>query len=120
MSEIAGQKVKKGEDDAWTLELIKNPDLIAGMSSNDLVKVGFAAESEELIENALSKIESKDLHMIVANDITASDAGFATDDNRVIILDREGAIDQLPLMPKYDVGVEILDRVERLLRVSGN
>ena len=120
VSEIAGQKVKKGEDDAWTLELIKNPDLIAGMSSNDLVKVGFAAESEELIENALSKIESKDLHMIVANDITASDAGFATDDNRVIILDREGAIDHLPLMPKYDVGVEILDRVERLLRVSGN
>ena len=120
VSEIAGQKVKKGEDDAWTLELIKNPDLIAGMSSNDLVKVGFAAESEELIENALAKIESKDLHMIVANDITASDAGFATDDNRVIILDREGAIDQLPLMPKYDVGVEILDRVERLLRVSGN
>ena len=53
--------------------------------------------------------------MIVANDITAEDAGFAVDDNRVIILDREGAIERLPLMSKYDVGVEILDRVKPLL-----
>ena len=53
--------------------------------------------------------------MIVANDITATDAGFAVDDNRVIILDREGSIERLPLMSKYDVGVEILDRVRPLL-----
>ena len=78
--------------------------------------MGFAAESEDLIANAQSKLLSKDLDMIVANDITAEDAGFAVDDNRVIILNREGGIDRLPLMSKYDVGVEILDRMVPLLR----
>ncbi len=104
-------KIKKGDADAWTIELVKNPDLIAGLSSESLVKVGFAAESEELIANAQSKLYSKDLDLIAANDITAEDAGFASDDNRVIILDREGAVERLPLMSKYAVGVKLLDRI---------
>ena len=116
VAESADQKVKKGDADAWTIDLVKNPDLIAGLDSAALVKVGFAAESEELIANAQSKLISKDLDLIVANDITASDAGFAADDNRVIILDREGGITHLPLMPKYDVGAEILNRVAPLFR----
>ncbi len=111
VEDVSNQKVKKGGEDTWSIDLVKNPDLIAGLASESLVKVGFAAESEDLIANAQSKLLSKDLHMIVANDITAEDAGFAVDDNRVIILDREGGIDRLPLMSKYDVGVEILDRV---------
>ncbi len=110
-AEVAEQKVKKSSSNEWTIELVKNPDLIAGLSAEKLVKVGFAAESEELIENARAKLLSKDMDMIVANDITAEDAGFSADDNRVVILDREGAADRLPLMPKYDVGVEILDRI---------
>ena len=116
VADVSDQKVKKGGEDTCTIDLVKNPDLIAGLASNNLVKVGFAAESEDLITNAQSKLISKDLHMIVANDITAEDAGFAVDDNRVIILDREGGIDRLPLMSKYDVGVEILDRVAPLFR----
>ena len=116
VAEVADQKVKKGGADTWTIDLVKNPDLIAGLASESLVKVGFAAESEDLIANAQSKLLSKDLDMIVANDITAEDAGFAVDDNRVIILNREGDIDRLPLMSKYDVGVEILDRMVPLLR----
>ena len=115
VADVSDQKVKKGEEDTWTIDLVKNPDLIAGLASDSLVKVGFAAESEDLIANAQSKLISKDLHMIVANDITAEDAGFAVDDNRVIILDREGGLDRLPLMSKYDVGVKILDRVVPLL-----
>ncbi len=115
VADIADQKVKKGAADTWTIDLVKNPDLIAGIASNKLVKVGFAAESEDLIENARAKIQSKGLHFIVANDITATDAGFAVDDNRVIILDREGSVERLPLTSKYNVGVEILDRVEKLL-----
>lgn len=114
VADVSDQKVKKGGEDTWTIDLVKNPDLIAGLASSSLVKVGFAAESEDLITNAQSKLISKDLHMIVANDITAEDAGFAVDDNRVIILDREGGIDRLPLMSKYDVGGEILDRVAPL------
>ena len=116
VADVADQKVKKGGADTWTIDLVKNPDLIAGLASENLVKVGFAAESEDLIVNAQSKLLSKDLDMIVANDITAEDAGFAVDDNRVIVLDREGGIDSLPLMSKYDVGVEILDRVVPLFR----
>lgn len=115
VAEIADQKVKKTGADTWTIDLVKNPDLIAGIHADKLVKVGFAAESEDLIENARAKIQSKGLHFIVANDITAEDAGFAVDDNRVIILDREGSVERLPLMSKYDVGVEILDRVKPLL-----
>ena len=116
VAEIAGRKVKKSDSDTWTIDLVKNPDLIAGISSEKIVKVGFAAETESLVENAKSKLVSKDLDLIVANDVTASDAGFASDDNRVIILDRQGGIDRLPLMSKYDVGVEVLNRVLPLFK----
>ena len=116
VADVSDQKVKKGGADVWSIDLVKNPDLIAGLSSEDIVKIGFAAESEDLIANARSKLLSKDLDMIVANDITAEDAGFSSDDNRVVILDREGAEDRLPLMSKYDVGAEILDRALPLFR----
>ena len=116
VAEVASRKVKKSDSDTWTIDLVKNPDLIAGISSDKIVKVGFAAETESLVENAKSKLVSKDLDLIVANDITASDAGFASDDNRVIILDRQGGIDRLPLMSKYDVGVEVLNRVLPLFK----
>ena len=116
VAEVAGRKVKKGDSDTWTIDLVKNPDLIAGISSEKIVKVGFAAETESLVENAKSKMVAKNLDLIVANDVTASDAGFASDDNRVIILDREGGIDRLPLMSKYDVGVEVLNRVLPVFR----
>ena len=116
VAEVAGRKVKKSDSDTWSIDLVKNPDLIAGISSEKIVKVGFAAETESLVENAKSKLVSKDLDLIVANDITASDAGFASDDNRVIILDRQGGIDRLPLMSKYDVGVEVLNRVLPLFK----
>ena len=116
VAEVASRKVKKSDSDTWTIDLVKNPDLIAGISSEKIVKVGFAAETESLVENAKSKLVSKDLDLIVANDVTASDAGFASDDNRVIILDRQGGIDRLPLMSKYDVGVEVLNRVLPLFK----
>ena len=116
VAEVAARKVKKGDSDTWTIDLVKNPDLIAGITSEKIVKVGFAAETDSLVDNAKSKLVSKDLDLIVANDITASDAGFASDDNRVIILDREGGIQRLPLMSKYDVGVEVLNRVLPLFR----
>ena len=112
----ADQKIKKGASDEWAIELTKTPDIIAGLAADSLVKVGFAAESQDLIANAQSKLVSKGLDLIVANDITAEDAGFATDTNRVTILDREGRTDDLPLMSKYDVGVNILDRVRPLFR----
>lgn len=105
------QKVKKGAADTWEIELVKNPDIVAEIANEHLVKVGFAAESENLLANAKSKLLGKGLHLIAANDITAQDSGFAVDTNRVLLLDREGGQDALPLMSKYDVGCAILDRV---------
>ena len=108
------QKIKKGGSDTWTVELTKNPDIIAGIPSEGIVKVGFAAESQDLVKNAKSKLLSKGLDLIAANDITADDSGFATDTNRVTLLDREGGVESLPLMSKYEVGHTILDRVVQL------
>ena len=110
-SSISEQKVKKGGSDTWEVGLVKNPDIIAGIMSERLVKVGFAAESEDLLANAESKLLSKGLHLIAANDITAEDSGFGVDTNKVVLLDREGGQELLPLMSKYDVGSAILDRV---------
>ncbi len=109
------QKVKKGAADTWVVELVKNPDIIASVQGQRLVKVGFAAESEDLLRNAQAKLVSKGLHLIIANDITAQDSGFAADTNKVVILDREGGVEDLPLLSKYEVGHRILDRVVKLL-----
>lgn len=114
-SSASERKVKKGASNTWEVELTKNPDIIAGIVSERLVKVGFAAESEDLLANAESKLLSKGLHLIAANDITAGDSGFGVDTNRVVLLDREGNQEALPLMSKYDVGCAILDRVTNYL-----
>ena len=105
-------KAKKSTSDTWSLELVKNPDIIGSIKNDSLIKVGFAAESENLIENGKSKVKSKNLDFIVANDITAKDSGFSVDTNKVTIIHANGNIESLPLMSKYDVGHSILDRVK--------
>lgn len=112
---MSEQKVKKGASDRWEVDFVKNPDIVAGIDGERLVKVGFAAESEDLLANAESKLLSKGLHLIAANDITAEDSGFGVDTNRVVLLDREGGKESLPLMSKYEVGWAILDRVAAYL-----
>ena len=76
-------------------------------------------ESGDLIANARKKLESKRLDLIVANDITAADAGFSSENNRIVIIDLDGGEDALPLMPKYDCASKILDRVATLIAASG-
>ena len=105
-------KAKKNTSDTWSLELVKNPDIIGSIKNDSLIKVGFAAESEDLIENSKIKIKSKNLDFIVANDITAKDSGFSVDTNKVTIIHSNGNIESLPLMSKYDVAHSILDRVK--------
>ena len=109
----AKEKIKKG-DAGLTLELECTPDILGSVKGN-FIKVGFAAESSKLVENAREKLKQKGLDLIVANDITASDSGFGADSNRVTIIDREGRIDSLPLMPKRDAAERVLDRVAELL-----
>ncbi len=111
--EIAGDKIKR-KDEGLTLELAKTSDIIGEVSGN-LLKVGFAAESQNLLENARGKLESKGLDLIVANDITAEDSGFGTDTNKVTIIDKSGNQDDLPLMSKSEVAHQILDKVAELI-----
>jgi len=115
-AETVGEKIKRHESEAFTLPLVRTPDVLAEVGSRiGLVKVGFAAESHDLLANARRKIANKELDLIVANDITARDAGFSVDTNRIVILDPEGGQEELPLMSKYEAAWRILDRVAALL-----
>jgi phosphopantothenoylcysteine decarboxylase/phosphopantothenate--cysteine ligase len=109
----AKDKIRKGKA-GLTLELECTPDIL-GSVKGKLIKVGFAAESSNLVGNAKQKLKRKGLTLIVANDITASDSGFGADSNRVTIIDHKGKIDRLPLMPKREVAERVLDRVAALL-----
>jgi phosphopantothenoylcysteine decarboxylase/phosphopantothenate--cysteine ligase len=79
------------------------------------VLVGFAAETDDLVENAAGKLRTKRLDLIVGNDISQPDAGFEVDTNRAVILDADGGMDTLPLLAKSDLAGVILDKVARLL-----
>jgi phosphopantothenoylcysteine decarboxylase/phosphopantothenate--cysteine ligase len=87
-------------------------------SKKPIVVVGFAAESQDLVDNARGKLERKRLDMIVANDITAPDAGFGTDTNRVTVLARDGNPIELPVMSKYQVANYILSQVVEFLALT--
>jgi phosphopantothenoylcysteine decarboxylase/phosphopantothenate--cysteine ligase len=91
-------------------------DILASLGKNrPQVVVGFAAESADLLANARAKLEEKALDLIVANDIMASDAGFAADTNRVTLIARNGEEQSLPLLAKAEVAEQILDKVVELL-----
>ncbi len=103
------EKIKR-KANTLNLALTKTSDIVGEVSGN-LLKVGFAAESSDLIENAKAKLAAKGLDLIVANDITGEDCGFSVDTNRVTLIDSGGDIEQLPLMLKPEVAHQILDRV---------
>jgi phosphopantothenoylcysteine decarboxylase/phosphopantothenate--cysteine ligase len=115
-TKAAKDKIKKGKA-GLTLELECTPDILSSVKGN-FIKVGFAAESGNLVENAREKLKQKKLDFIVANDITASDSGFGADTNRVTIIDRKGKIDSLPLLAKREVADRVLDKVVELLSSS--
>ena len=110
----AESKLKK-EVETLTIELVRTPDILSEVKG-DFIRVGFAAESENLIENATEKLKRKNLDLIVANDITATDSGFGADTNRVILIDRSGNVESLPLLPKLEVAHKVLDKVVELLQ----
>ena len=110
---VAKAKIKKGTTDL-SLELIRTPDILAEVKG-DFVKVGFAAESEDMVANARNKLEQKQLDIIVANDITDTDSGFGIDTNRVTIIGKDGKAENLPLLTKIEVADKILDKVVGLL-----
>ncbi len=110
----APSKIKK-ESPSLTLELVRTPDILAEVKGN-FIKVGFAAESEDMVANAKKKLKQKNLDLMVANDITKPESGFGADTNQVTIIDKTGKVESLPLMTKREVAERILDRVVAALR----
>ena len=96
----ADRKLKKGAAGTLTVDMVRNPDIVTGIGGN-LIKVGFAAETEDVIENAHGKLVDKGLDLIAANDVTSADSGFASDTNRVALLDRDGGVTELGPRPPH-------------------
>jgi phosphopantothenoylcysteine decarboxylase/phosphopantothenate--cysteine ligase len=113
------RKLKKeelGEGATLTLELVANPDILAEISRERgaRIVVGFAAESHDVLGAAQRKLARKGCDLLVANDISRSDAGFEVDANAVILLTPDGEVEELPLLPKRAVAARIFDRIEKL------
>jgi phosphopantothenoylcysteine decarboxylase/phosphopantothenate--cysteine ligase len=113
----ADEKMKKGKEHQ-TLELVKNPDILADLGSmkgdSAPILVGFSAETEDLMVNASQKLEKKNLDMIVANDVSREDAGFESDTNLVKVMYRDGHMEEFPLMTKDEVANQLLERIKEL------
>lgn len=115
---VADHKIKKN-DEELTLVLEKNPDILKELGQKKQkgqVLVGFAAETQNLIQYAQSKLEKKNLDMIVANDVSKPQAGFNVDTNLIKLLKRDGSIEELPLMSKKDLAYIILNHVMKIYR----
>jgi phosphopantothenoylcysteine decarboxylase/phosphopantothenate--cysteine ligase len=112
---VAPEKIKKNAANL-TLQLEKTVDILAalGQQKGDRVLVGFAAETNDVAHYAQQKLMAKNLDLIVANDVSASDAGFDSDNNRVLLIDRNGHQRQLPLQSKQALAEEIWQHIVQL------
>jgi phosphopantothenoylcysteine decarboxylase/phosphopantothenate--cysteine ligase len=119
--ERAGEKIKKSQA-SLTLSLERTPDVlseVAASRSNGMLVIGFAAETENVIENATDKLRRKNLDAVVANDVTRPDSGFDTTTNAVTINTTGGSPLELPVMSKREAANRILDVIVSL-RSNGN
>ena len=105
------QKIKKTADDKISLELIKNPDILKSLAGSKAKIVGFCAESENLLENAKTKIQNKGCDYLVANDISRKDIGFSSDLNEVYILDKNLNICHIEKDTKQNIARKILEKI---------
>ena len=109
---VADRKIKKGAD-AMDVHLVSNPDVAKSLGENKRpgqVLVTFAAETNDVLENAQKKRKKKNADLMVANDVTKPGAGFGVDTNVVTLIDDDG-LESLPLLSKREVADRILDRV---------
>jgi phosphopantothenoylcysteine decarboxylase/phosphopantothenate--cysteine ligase len=119
---LADQKIKKTKDTVeFDVHLMRTPDILQAVKEQKEsigkphITIGFAAETQNLIDNALAKLHAKGLDLIVANDVAAQDAGFAVDTNRVTFIGAGGGVEPLALMSKAQVAERVLDRLIKLL-----
>lgn len=113
------QKIKKkGDDILMTLELTKNPDIIGelGLVKEHRILVGFAAETENIIEHAAVKLKKKNLDLIIANDVGKNGIGFGSDKNEVTIIETNGRTKQVPMLTKEEISNIILDSVKKIMK----
>jgi phosphopantothenoylcysteine decarboxylase/phosphopantothenate--cysteine ligase len=120
-AEVSLIKIKKAGD-TLSLELEKNTDIAAelGKVKGSRILAGFCAETNDLVENAKKKIVSKNLDLIVANDVTAEGAGFGTDTNIIKIVRKDGSIAEVPLMSKLAAAHRIMDEITGILQTGVN
>jgi len=110
------QKMKKGTDDSLEIKLVKTSDILAALIDNDnLIKVGFAAETENLVINARKKLVEKNLDIIAANDITIEGSGFESDNNKITLFDNRGGVEELGVLTKYQASIRILDKIKTII-----
>jgi phosphopantothenoylcysteine decarboxylase / phosphopantothenate---cysteine ligase len=116
---VAGQKLKKNGKGAPTLRLVENPDILATLAHrhNDrpALVVGFAAETENVIANARAKRLKKGCDWILANDVSPGTGTFGGDDNTIHLVDRDGSVEDWPVMTKQDVARRLVDRIAAAL-----
>ena len=110
-AKCAAKKLKKGGM-SGVLKLVRNPDILKTVKG--VMKIGFAAETNDVIAEARRKCREKNLEMIVANDVTEKGSGFGTDTNRVAFVKKDGAVERLPLMTKLAVARRIVRECEGL------
>ena len=112
----ASQKIKKQGHTGQTLDLEQTTDILASLSAQRTTQlmVGFAAETSDLTAHAQAKLTAKGLDLIVANDVTIEGAGFGSDQNAATLIDRQGVMTELPLMPKRALADAILNRAHEL------
>jgi phosphopantothenoylcysteine decarboxylase/phosphopantothenate--cysteine ligase len=114
----ASQKIKKQGRTEQTLDLERTTDILASLSAQRTTQlmIGFAAETSNLIAHAKGKLTAKGLDLIVANDVTTEGAGFGSDQSAATLIDRQGIMTELPLMPKRALADAILNQAQELLR----
>lgn len=109
-AKCAKEKLKKNSMKG-TIELVRNPDILKSLKG--MRKIGFAAETQNVLEEATRKCREKDLEFIVANDVSEKGCGFGSNDNRVTIIRRDGTVLRLPKMSKLAVARRIIKEVCR-------
>ena len=116
---VSPVKMKKKEGPA-ALDLVRTPDILRGLGEGKggRILVGFAAETDDVVENARKKLSEKRLDLIVANDVRRTDAGFGSERNEAVLLDADGGQEEVALTSKRDLAERILDRVLALRRRS--
>ncbi|MBN1858219.1 bifunctional 4'-phosphopantothenoylcysteine decarboxylase/phosphopantothenoylcysteine synthetase, partial [Candidatus Bipolaricaulota bacterium] len=106
---VASQKQKKSEE-GWTVHLARTPDILRTVHGPQ-IRVGFAAETADVLAHARQKLAEKDLDLIIANDVLFPNNAFGSPTNQVTVLDRDGGVDAWPMLPKRQVADRLLDLI---------